>query len=502
VGDAEPKRHQRFLAPARGGLLCAALLIATVAGIWLAVPAGGAGVVPPENPVANLAPVSPDFLTSIDAARADEGVGPMNVSESVVANMPVAEQALIVINEERIARNLPPIAYVTAQLNTDAQQGANAGDDPGFPNTLSGGGAVTSGGSVWAGGLTSIFEADYYWMYSDGFGGASANTTNVDCASESSSGCWGHRDIILHQFSSCGSASATLSMGAAFSSTGAQRGSIAAVLIGTCGAPPSDVLYAWSEVQAVIVAAPRIIGMATLQNGLGYWEAESDGAVAAFGAASNDGSMANAALNSPIVGIAATPDGDGYWLVAADGGIFTFGDASFYGSAGALRLRAPIVGMASTPDGRGYWLAAADGGIFSFGDAPFYGSMGGQALNSSIVGMAADQATDGYWLVGADGGIFSFGAPFFGSMGAVHLDQPIAGMVALPSGQGYRFEAADGGVFCFGQAGFAGSMGGQPLVAPVVGMAADPAVAGYWLVAADGGTFTFGGASYFGRITG
>jgi hypothetical protein len=502
VGDVEPKRHERFLTPARGGLLGGALLIASVAGIWLSAPAGAVAIVPPDNPAANVAPVSSDFLASIDAARADEGVGPMDVSEAVVSSLPLAEQALVVINEERIARNLAPIAYVTAQLNTGAQQGANAGDDPGFPNMLNGGGQVTSGGSVWAGGLASLFEADYYWMYSDGFGGTSASTTNADCASDSSSGCWGHRDIILHDFSSCGSAPATISMGAAFSSTGAHGGSIAAVLIGTCGAPPSDVLYAWSQVQASVLAAPRIIGMATLQNGLGYWEAESDGDVAAFGAASNYGSMANAALNSPIVGIATTPDGGGYWLVAADGGIFTFGDANFYGSAGALHLRAPIVGMASTPSGRGYWLVAADGGIFSFGDAPFYGSTGGQTLNRPIVGMAADPATDGYWLVGADGGIFSFGAPFFGSTGAVHLDQPIAGMVALPNGQGYRFEAADGGVFCFGQAAFAGSMGGQPLVAPVVGMAADPAVSGYWLVAADGGTFTFGGASYFGRITG
>jgi len=431
-----------------------------VAGGWLSRPAGAAGILPPNNPPANIAPSSPDFLTSIDAARAEEGVGPMDVSESVVSSLPVDEQAFIIINEERINRGLPPIAYVTAQLDADAQQGANAGDDPGFPSALTGGSPLTWGGSVWAGGLTSVFGADYYWMYADGFGGAQGETTNADCTASSSSDCWGHRDILLHEFSSCGTAAPTLAMGAASSQTGSAGGSIAAVVVSTCGAPPSDVTLTWSGVEASVFAPPQIIGLATLSNGLGYWEAESNGGVAAFGAATDYGSMANTSLNSPVVGVEATPDGQGYWLVAADGGVFAFGDAAFEGS------------------------------------------MGGQPLNQPIVGMAADPATDGYWLVAADGGVFSFGAPFFGSTGAVHLDRPIVGMEALADGQGYRFEAADGGVFCFGAATFAGSMGGHALVAPVVGMAADPAANGYWLVAADGGIFSFGDASYYGRITG
>jgi hypothetical protein len=502
VGQAEPTGRGRSCARAHGGLIGVAVILAAVTGGWLSLPAGAAGILPPDNPPANVALSSPDFLTSIDTARADEGVGPMNVSESVVSSMPVAEQAFIIVNEERINRGLPPIAYVTAQLNADAQQGANAGDDPGFPTALSGGGSLAWGGSVWAGGLTSVFGADYYWMYSDGYGGTGGATTNAECSTPSASGCWGHRDILLHEFSSCGSVAPTLAMGAASSPTATAGGSIAVVLVSTCGAPPSDVTLTWSQVEGTVFAAPRIIGLATLGNGQGYWEAESNGAVAALGAAVNYGSMASTSLNSSIVGIEATPDGRGYWLVAADGGVFAFGDARFYGSTGALHLVAPIVGMASTPDGGGYWLVAADGGVFSFGDAPFRGSMGGHALNQPIVGMSADPTTGGYWLVAADGGIFSFGAPFFGSTGAVLLNRPIVGMEALSSGQGYRFEAADGGVFCFGAAAFAGSMGGQALVAPVVGMAADPATGGYWLVAADGGIFSFGDASYYGRIVG
>jgi hypothetical protein len=495
----EHQAATRRRATAWGGLLLAAATSAAMVGTWLAVPAGAAGILPPQNPPGNVALTSADYLTSIDSSRADEGVGPMDVTESALASLSVPEQSFIVVNDERIDRGLPPIEYMTAQLNAYAQQGANAERDPAIPSTLTGGGRLIWGGSVWAGGLSSVLEADFYWMYSDGYGGPSGSTTNADCDTPSAAGCWGHRDILLHQFSSCGSVAPTLSMGAAYAPNGG--GSIAVQVEGTCGAPPSDVTLSWSQVVASSSPA-HVIGIATLASGKGYWEAESNGTVAAFGAAGNYGSMAGTSLNSPIVGIAATTDGHGYWLVAADGGIFSFGDASFRGSTGALRLNAPIVGMASTADSQGYWLVAADGGVFAFGDARFQGSMGGRPLNRPIVGMAADPATNGYWLVAADGGIFSFGSPFYGSTGSVRLDQPIVGMEALPNGGGYRFEAADGGVFDFGQASFAGSMGGQALAAPVVGMAADMAGNGYWLVAGDGGIFSFGAASYYGRITG
>ena len=460
MDQAARTRHGQAVAAVLGVLCITALAIAAFVGGWLTSPAGATGILPPNNPPGDIAPSSTDFLASIDSARAAEGVGPMNVSEATISGLPIPEQAFIVVNEERLDRGLPPISDMTAQLDADAQEGADAGDDPSFPASMNGGAQLTWGGSVWAGGLSSVFEADYYWMYADGFAGSQAATTNEDCTSSSSSGCWGHRDIILHQFNSCGSAPVTLSMGAAFSSTGASGGSIAVQLIGSCGPAPAGITMTWSQVEAAIFAAPRIIGIATLQDGKGYWEAEANGAVAAFGAAANYGSMATATLNSPVVGIAATPDGQGYWLVAADGG------------------------------------------VFSFGDAPFRGSMGGHTLNRPVVGMATDPATDGYWLVAADGGIFSFDAPYFGSTGDLRLDQPIVGMEALAGGQGYRFEAADGGVFCFGAASFSGSMSGDALAAPVVGMAADPVTNGYWLVAADGGVFSFGNAAYYGRITG
>jgi hypothetical protein len=474
----------------------AALVLCFVASGLTSAPAAGVGILPPANPPANVAPSSGDWVQAVNSARAQEGVGPLGVSQTQLSGMSVPEQVFTVVNSERVDRGLPPINYMTSQLDVYAQGGANAGTDPSFPSALSDGAPLTWGGSVWAGGLSSVLEADFFWMYDDGWGGP--GTTNAACSPSTPSECWGHRDIILHPFANCPGGAPVLSMGAAYSPTGYAGGSIAALLVSSC-APPSDITMSWGQVASDVVSTSRTIGIAPTSNGAGYWEVEGNGTVANFGAAQNFGSVSGG-LNSPIVGIAPTPDNGGYWLVGADGGIFSFGDAAFYGSTGSLRLNRPIVGVSSTADGRGYWMVASDGGIFSFGDATFHGSMGGSWINSPIVGIAADSTTGGYWEVGADGGIFSFDAPFYGSTGSLRLNRPIVGIEAADGGAGYRFVAADGGIFTFGNAPFEGSTGGLALVAPVVAMAPDNATNGYWLAAQDGGIFTFGGAAYMGRV--
>ena len=243
--------------------------------------------------------------------------------------------------------------------------------------------------------------------------------------------------------------------------------------------------------------------MATTHDSRGYWLAQQDGTVWAFGDATAYGSMTSTALNSPIVGMAPTPDGLGYWLVAADGGIFAFGDAHFYGSMGGKLLNKPIVGMASTPDGLGYWLVASDGGVFSFGDAGFYGSTGDITLNRPVVGMASTSDGKGYWMDAQDGGIFAFGdASFYGSMGGKQLNTPVVGMAPTPDGKGYWEDANDGGIFSFGTAQFYGSMGGRPLNKPLIAMAATNTGTGYWEVASDGGIFSFGTAQFYGSMGG
>ena len=153
----------------------------------------------------------------------------------------------------------------------------------------------------------------------------------------------------------------------------------------------------------------------------------------------------------PIVGMASTQDGGGYWEVASDGGIFAFGDAGFYGSEGGHHLDDPIVGLASTPDGGGYWEVASDGGIFAFGDATFWGSTGSLSLNRPIVGMAVAAAGAGYWEVASDGGIFSLGdAPFHGSVPELPPPGPprialYGDSLASEAGQDFAVLAADAG---------------------------------------------------------
>jgi hypothetical protein len=237
------------------------------------------------------------------------------------------------------------------------------------------------------------------------------------------------------------------------------------------------------------LSAGSVVSGAALDDGTGYYEVDSSGDVAAFGAATCYGDLAGVHLNKPIVGMAVDRQTGGYWLVASDGGVFAF-NAPYLGSMGGTPLNKPVVGMAATLNGTGYWLVASDGGVFSF-DAPFQGSTGSIRLNQPVVGMALDRATGGYWLVASDGGVFSFGAPFDGSTGSIRLNQPVVGIAPVSDGSGYRLVASDGGVFSF-DAPFFGSAGSIHLNRPVVTGFNDNSYDGYWMVASDGGVFTYG----------
>ena len=128
---------------------------------------GAAGILPPGNPPANIAPSSGDWLTSIDGARAQEGVGQMNVSESQLAGLPIDQQLFTVVNDERVDRGLPPIDYLTSQLDSYARPEPTPAPtrrsrplDRRRPDHVRRLGLGRR--------LTSVLEADYYWMYDDG----------------------------------------------------------------------------------------------------------------------------------------------------------------------------------------------------------------------------------------------------------------------------------------------------------------------------------------------
>jgi hypothetical protein len=149
------------------------------------VPSATLGTVPPANPGANCAPswaklsTAAGALALIDYCRA-QGVGPLLVPSNF-DRLTVPEQMLVMIDLERVNRGEAPVAGLTRPLDRQAQRAAVAGIDPaiGF-------------GDIWEGGPSSTAEADYGWMYDDGYGG-----TNVDCTTPTSQLCWGHRDIIL-----------------------------------------------------------------------------------------------------------------------------------------------------------------------------------------------------------------------------------------------------------------------------------------------------------------
>jgi hypothetical protein len=493
-------------------------------------PAGAAGIVPPQNPGANISPAPgyfgscgslaapnpycPSGLNLIYGDRQAEGVSPMSLPSNYPSLTP-PEQLFVLTDLERIDRGIAPISGLSANLDAYAQAGANAGHDPSFPPN-------SVGGANWAG-TSSPGIALAYWMYDDGPGG-----TNLDCPASGGGDCWGHRDIILGQYASpslmgvgYGSSTTQLILGGDTTDapyfTWAQEIPLLPVGVYPYGVNGS-VLPGQSQTTSVqLWASGAYMNItASLSGGGGVFKMTSANCNLPAGATCN----VPLTFTPPSIGvftatlIVTGPYGTqqvplravsshGYHLAAGDGGVFSFGDATFKGSAGGHRLNQPVVGMAPTHDGGGYWMVASDGGIFNYGDAGFDGSMGGRPLNSPIVGMASTPDGGGYWEVAADGGVFSFGdAHFYGSRGGQAVDGSIVGMAADATGHGYWLVSSQGGVFSFGDAAFYGSAGALALNRPVVGMAATPSGGGYWLVASDGGIFTYGNASFQGSTGG
>ena len=241
----------------------------------------------------------------------------------------------------------------------------------------------------------------------------------------------------------------------------------------------------------------------------GYWLVGEDGTVYAIGSVPHLGNRENP--DAPVAGMDSLIDKRGYWVAQADGNVAAFGDAVDHGDLPDLGVTPafPIVDMAALVDGGGYYLLGSDGGVFAF-DAPFFGSTGDLALDQPVVAMATSP-NGGYWFVASDGGIFAYGpgAAFHGSVPEYvafeDLQAPIVGMAATSSGKGYWLVAADGGVFAFGDAVFYGSVPGAlppgtQLAAPIVGIVASASGNGYWIVGADGGVFAFGDAPFQGAV--
>jgi hypothetical protein len=219
-------------------MLTAVLVVGAVA-----TPIGATGILPPDNPVSNVLP-SPNFLSSglchqtsiatpctnpcvrmagagvnrrpvfptysgtptctqfvlraLNVARDDEDL-PAIVLPSNWYQLKPQEQIFVIVDLERTARGLPPYLGLNRQLHASAQSAAAQETDPAYAKGFRAGldpEGVPGMGSTLAMGYTSL-EADYMWMYEDGWGGSLSATPNVACSFAGALGCWGHRDQLL-----------------------------------------------------------------------------------------------------------------------------------------------------------------------------------------------------------------------------------------------------------------------------------------------------------------
>lgn len=131
-----------------------------------------------------------EVLSAIDHARSLERVGPMILPHNWQALSP-QRQLFILADLERVGRGLPPYLGLVSSLSTVAQRDALASKDP----SVSAGFASKGTGGAWSN--VPPIEADYMWMYSDGWGGV-GHTANALCTSNPTyEQCWGHRDQLL-----------------------------------------------------------------------------------------------------------------------------------------------------------------------------------------------------------------------------------------------------------------------------------------------------------------
>jgi hypothetical protein len=167
------------------------------------------------------------------------------------SHLTVAEQLFVLVDIERVSRGELPVAGLSTRVNSFAQQGAVRNDDPSLPSTSSGvGGATGAWASNYAGGVNTL-DANYGWMYLDGWAGE--DTTNYDCTSATAPDCWGHRDNILANATTmpCYQAPCSIIMGAGYLNHGAGNGysSFTELLVQISGPVPS-LYYSWKTAVA------------------------------------------------------------------------------------------------------------------------------------------------------------------------------------------------------------------------------------------------------------
>ena len=231
----------------RGASVAAAMSL--LAGLTVHV-AGAAGIVPPRDPASNVAaqpayntvaghmyqvgaalppcrrwlanklvadPQAPQCVTAevqaTNRAHRLERVADVTLPRNF-ASLTANEQLLVLVDLERVSRGEAPVLGLSPAADVMAQRGAQANQDPVLSDPHSVPGATGGWTANWAAAVSPL-DANYSWMYLDGWAGK-GKTFNYLCTSAGARGCWGHRNDILVNSSTlpCYAASCSLVMGA------------------------------------------------------------------------------------------------------------------------------------------------------------------------------------------------------------------------------------------------------------------------------------------------
>jgi hypothetical protein len=472
--------------------------------LWIpGAPSGAGAASAAGNPPANITPnptvfrpqTLHNYLLALNAARADEGVGPMALPSNWRA-LTIPQQIFVTVDLERVARGLPPFIGTSPLLQATAAKGAATSTDPGNVSV-----PASQDAANWEAGLDNPLGADYLWMYYDGPG------FNLDCPPTGGGTCWVHRENIL-SMGTC----TTCIMG-----TGNNPAANSMTELFVRPINPVALTFTWANNVAPYLTNPITVTNATTCSGpkgsgpapSGYDLVGRDGGVFVFSPPGTCGGFygslpADSVRVNNIVGMVSTSNHQGYFLVGSDGGVFSFGNAPFLGSLPGLKVTPslPISGIVPTGTDGGYFLVGSDGGVFSFGNAPFLGSLPGEGINvNNIIGIASTPSGNGYWLVSATGTVYAFGAAKqLGS--ATGTSSPVSAIAGTPDGGGYWIVTRNGTVRAFGDAPDLGTLptSGVAPAMPVIGIVRTSDTRGYWLIGADGGVFTFGDAPYVGSL--
>lgn len=243
------------------------------------------------------------------------------------------------------------------------------------------------------------------------------------------------------------------------------------------------------------------ISMDACANGKGYYIAQIDGTVTAFGAAKKDiGSPKsdNTKLYQGVVDIASTPDCQGYWVMTGAGRVMAYGNASFKGQITEDAPDGFYVAIIPTSSGQGYWIVNRSGGVVAKGDAEGkvnFGKTNYQNALGTIAGVNeivdADAAKDnGLYLLDKNGKVYTVGDAERRDDVTLRTGEIATSISAYNMNRSYYVATSKGKVFAYGSgAKLKGDRDGTSLNGGIVSLVyrGTPGTddVGYWML--DGG---------------